>query len=106
MKPKEPAKRPQNDLFRMELENLIDRDRTRTDGGVDAEALGHGEVVQPVEQGDDFVSAKFASQQRSDRLGRDRFTVRRAVCRPQRPTRYTDAADGRPVVSESHVQTQ
>ena len=25
MKPKEPAKRPQNDLFRMELENLIDR---------------------------------------------------------------------------------
>ena len=25
MKPKEPAKRPHNDLFRMELENLIDR---------------------------------------------------------------------------------
>jgi len=25
MKPKEPAKRPQNDLFRMELDNLIDR---------------------------------------------------------------------------------
>jgi hypothetical protein len=25
MKPKEPAKHPQNDLFRMELGNLIDR---------------------------------------------------------------------------------
>ena len=25
MKPKEPTNRPQNDLFRMELDNLIDR---------------------------------------------------------------------------------